>query len=102
MSSLIGVMLALLAGAALGIMYFCGLLWTIQRSLVSSQPGLWFFASFLLRTSLAVGGFYLLSHYGWQALAASLTGFVVTRILMTRYLPSSSWRIAQCRGGSAS
>ena len=61
MSSLIGVMLALLAGAALGIMYFCGLLWTIQRSLVSSQPGLWFFASFLLRTSLAVGGFYLLS-----------------------------------------
>jgi F1F0 ATPase subunit 2 len=76
--------LSLLAGAILGVIFFGGLWWTIHRALSSTRPAIWFLASLLLRTVLALSGFYLVSRGDWRKLAACLLGFLATRIAMTR------------------
>ena len=40
---------AWVAGAALGILFFGGLWWTVPRGIASPRPALWFGASLLLR-----------------------------------------------------
>ncbi|MFT5934619.1 MAG: F1F0 ATPase subunit 2, partial [Hydrogenophaga sp.] len=41
---------SLLAGAALGGVFFGGLWWTVQRGANSPSPARWFLGSFVLRT----------------------------------------------------
>jgi F1F0 ATPase subunit 2 len=77
--------LALLAGLALGAMFFGGLYWTIRQAMSSKRPALWFVASVALRTSSALAGFYLVGHDHWQRLLACLLGFFLAR-LTTQWL----------------
>jgi len=53
--------LAFLAGGMLGGIFFGGLWWTVRKAMASPRPWLWFLGSALLRMSLVVGGFYLVS-----------------------------------------
>jgi F1F0 ATPase subunit 2 len=76
--------LALAAGAGLGAIFFGGLWWTVQKGVSSKLPALWFFGSLLLRTSIALGGFYLVSGGHWKRLLACLVGFVIARFILTR------------------
>jgi F1F0 ATPase subunit 2 len=88
----------LFAGALLGAFFFGGLWWTIQARSPSEWSGLLFAGSLLLRMAVAVTGFYLVSHGDWRKLAACLTGFLLARIAVTRFvrLPSTkSIRILQ-------
>jgi F1F0 ATPase subunit 2 len=50
---------ALVTGVLLGAMFFGGLWWTVRKGVSSKRPALWFFGSLLLRTSIALAGFYL-------------------------------------------
>lgn len=75
---------ALAAGMGLGAMFFGGLWWTLRRGLSSERPALWFFVSLLVRTSLTVAGFFLVSGGQWQRLVAGLAGFFIARLLATR------------------
>jgi F1F0 ATPase subunit 2 len=75
--------LAGLAGAALGAIFFGGLWWTVRRGLASTQPALWFSGSLLLRTSVALGGFYLVGGGQWERLLLCLLGFVAARLIVT-------------------
>lgn len=80
-------MMLLLAGAAgalLGVLFFGGLWWTVQRGLASGRPALWFAGSFLLRTSVVLAGMYVVSGGRWEALLACLVGFVAARVILTR------------------
>ena len=77
--------LALLAGTALGIVFFAGLWWTIRKGLSSQQAGLWFSGSLLLRTGITVTGFYFVSQGEWPRLLACLLGFLLARIAVTRW-----------------
>ncbi len=70
-------------GAALGLMFYGGLYWTINRGIESKSPALWFSGSLLLRTSLAVVGFYAISGGVWQRLLACLPGFLLARVVVT-------------------
>ena len=54
-------LLAALAGLLLGIFFFGGLWWTIQKGLSSNHPGLWFFGSLIVRTGVVLIGFYLVA-----------------------------------------
>jgi F1F0 ATPase subunit 2 len=45
---------------------------------------LWFFASLLLRTSIALAGFYLVARGHWERLLVCLLGFVIARLVVTR------------------
>jgi F1F0 ATPase subunit 2 len=75
--------LAGLAGGALGAIFFGGLWWTVRRGVVSTQPALWFFGSLLLRTSVALGGFYVVGGGQWERLLMCLLGFVAARVILT-------------------
>ncbi len=75
--------LACVAGAALGAIFFGSLWWTVRQGLLSKQPALWFCGSLLLRMSLALGGFYLISGRHWERLLLCLLGFVMARLLVT-------------------
>ena len=75
--------LAGLAGGALGAIFFGGLWWTVRRGIASTQPALWFFASLLLRTSVTLGGFYVVGGGQWERLLMCLLGFVAARVIVT-------------------
>jgi F1F0 ATPase subunit 2 len=85
--------LTALAGGALGVMYFGGLWWTVRRSLASKRPGLWVFASLLVRMALALAGFYWLGSGRWESMLACLAGFVLARAMLIRMTRLPSERV---------
>lgn len=80
----------LLAGAALGFIFFGGLWWTVRRAMTSRWVGLWFFGSMLLRTALVLAGFYYACGSEWSRWLAALLGFVVARLVVTRLTQSNA------------
>lgn len=84
MHELQALMPALAAGLGLGVFFFAGLWWTVRRGISSPHPALWFCGSLLLRTGIALLGFYLVAGDDWQQLLASLLGFVIARFIVTR------------------
>ncbi|OGB77332.1 MAG: ATPase F0F1, partial [Burkholderiales bacterium RIFOXYC12_FULL_60_6] len=76
--------LAWLAGGALGAFFFGGLWWTVRKSLTSARPALWVFGSLLLRMGVTMTGFYFVTGGDWQRLLSCLVGFVMARQLVTR------------------
>jgi F1F0 ATPase subunit 2 len=72
---IVALVLALLAGVLLGTIFFGGLWWTIRKGLSSKQPAALFFFSLLLRTGMAMGGFYFVARGDWRRLLACLLGF---------------------------
>ncbi len=75
-----------LAGLALGAFFFGGLWWTVGKCLSSQRPALWLLSSLLLRVSVTLAGFYLVSGNYWQRWALCLLGFVMARQAMTFWL----------------
>ncbi len=75
--------LAVLAGAALGAIYFGGLWWSVRRAASSRRPALSMLVSALLRMGIALGGFYLVADGNWKRLLLCLLGFVVARAAVT-------------------
>ncbi len=81
-------------GFILGSFFFGGLWWTVRKCLNSTSPALWLISSLIVRTSVAVGGFYLIAttpvfyanaaNANWQPIVLSLIGFVLARLLITR------------------
>jgi F1F0 ATPase subunit 2 len=84
MSETLGLILALLAGILLGTIFFGGLWWTVRRGVSSKSPAVLFAGSLLTRTTLAIAGFYFVSHGNWQRLLTCIIGFFLARIYVTR------------------
>jgi F1F0 ATPase subunit 2 len=82
MNDMLRLVLAWGAGGVLGAMFFGGLWWTVRRGVLSQQPALWFFGSLLLRVSIALAGFYLVSGGQWKRLMLCLVGFVMARFVV--------------------
>jgi len=76
--------LALAAGFLLGLAFFGGLWWTVQR--VSRDPGAaWLFPlSSLVRTALLLAGFWWVAGGNLTRLALCLAGWLIARRLMIR------------------
>ena len=74
--------LALATGVLLGAIFFGGLWWTVQKGVSSKRPALWFFGSLLLRTSIALVGFYFIARGHWERLLVCLLGFVMARLIV--------------------
>ena len=77
---------ALLAGLCIGMVFFAGLWWTVQSAPTSKQTGILFAGSLLLRTALALGGFYLVGKGNWPRLVLCLIGFIVGRTILKRFV----------------
>ena len=71
--------ISLLSGFALGSVFFLSLWWVVFKGLSSARPALWFVASFFIRVSLCLLGFYFISDGNWASLVISLVGFIVAR-----------------------
>lgn len=84
MSEAPALLLAWAAGAALGVVFFGGLWWTVRKGVTATQPALWFFGSLLLRMAVVLAGFYFVSGGQWERLLACLLGFVIARLLLMR------------------
>jgi len=84
MNEILTLSLAALAGCALGVFFFGGLWWSVNRGLQSGEPALWFFGSLVVRTVVAVAGFYFVGAGHWQRMLGCLAGFVVARVLVMR------------------
>jgi len=81
---------AMLAGAALGVIFFGGLWWTVQRGAISPSPARWFLGSFVLRTAIVLIGFYFIGAGQLVRLGLCLIGFLLARaivLLATRPTP---------------
>ena len=76
---------ACLAGIAIGIFFFGGLWWTLREVLGSKAPALWLLGSLMVRVTGALAGFYLVSGQRWERLLACLLGFVMGRLVVTRF-----------------
>lgn len=72
------------AGLLLGVFFFGGLLWSVRRGLSVARPWLWFLVSWLVRMSVVLVGFYLLSDGRWQRLVICAAGFLVSRFVVMR------------------
>ncbi len=84
MNELLDMAIAFTEGALLGVFFFVGL-WLTVRKLESFQPAaLLFLGSMLLRTAIAVLGFYFILGDNWQHLLAGLFGFTLARIIILR------------------
>ena len=90
MNDLPALALAWLAGLLLGAVFFGGLWWTVRKGVASARPAVWFLVSLLLRLSLVTAGFYFVGQGDWRRLAACLVGFVIVRILVTRFSAMSA------------
>lgn len=83
MNELFSLALAWVAGLLLGTIFFGGLWWTVRMSVTAQRPALLFFASWLLRMSIALAGFYFVGRAGlWQRLLACMIGFIMARLIM--------------------
>jgi F1F0 ATPase subunit 2 len=84
MSDFLPFALALIAGLLLGVFFFGGLWWTVQKGVASRTPALWFLGSLLLRTFVILAGFYFAAQGHWSRLAACLIGFVIARVIVVK------------------
>lgn len=75
---------ALLAGGALGTVFFAGLWWTVRRAADSATPARWFIASLIVRTAIVLAGFYVVGAAQPLRLGLCLLGFVLARVLVLR------------------
>jgi len=82
----VGLVFAFAFGAAIGLFYFTGLWWTVQRLPQTRRPGLWMISSYFIRTATTVFAFYFVMDGHWQRLLVSLLGFVIIRVVLVRRL----------------
>ena len=95
--------LSFFAGALLGLLFFGGLWWTVQKSVSSSNPALLFFASLLLRSSVTLAGFYFIALGDWRGLLTALVSFTLTRMIAARLAtPTANSASVTMRGKHAS
>jgi F1F0 ATPase subunit 2 len=86
MNDILALGMTLLAGALLGVFFFGGLWWTVQKGVASDLPALWFLGSLLLRTGIVLGGIYLVSQGDWSRVATCLVGFLIARTVVVKRL----------------
>ena len=77
--------ISLFVGAIIGAAFFGGLWWTVLNGVRDRNPAPLFLASFLVRMTFALAGFYLVGSAHPDRLAACLLGFVGVRVLIVRF-----------------
>jgi F1F0 ATPase subunit 2 len=82
MNDLIFIVLAFVAGIALGLLFFGGLWFTIKNAANSKIPALWFFGSLTLRLVIVLTGFYFVGAGNFVRLMVCSSGFIIARFIV--------------------
>ncbi|MEO7045318.1 MAG: ATP synthase subunit I [Ferruginibacter sp.] len=77
--------LAFVAGIALGIIFFAGLWFTVKKIVTAKIPALWMLGSFIFRVGIVLFGFYFVSFGNWQRLVICLIGFIAARFVVIHF-----------------
>ena len=72
------------AGVILGLIYFGGLWLTVNKLPSKKHPAGWFLMSLLVRLSIVLTGFYLVSQGQVENLLVCLVGLIVGRLIIMR------------------
>jgi F1F0 ATPase subunit 2 len=84
--NLVTLALAILTGAVLGAAYL-GALWiNVQQVTRARRPGMVLAIGAAIRIGLLLGAFYLVADGDWRRLVACLSGFLLARLIVTRWL----------------
>ena len=75
---------AFVAGIGLGLIFFGGLWWTVNRLQQTRLPGLLFASSFVVRSAIVLAGIYFVADGQWQQVASCVVGIIVVRVVLTR------------------
>ncbi|MCL4745258.1 MAG: ATP synthase subunit I [Burkholderiaceae bacterium] len=75
---------SIVAGAALGAVFFGGLWWTVRRGAASPVAARWFLGSVVLRTAIVLAGFYVVGAGQAVRLGLCLLGFLLARAIVLR------------------
>ena len=76
-------MIEFFIGVILGIIFFGGLYWTIQKLSEAKHPALLMTLSLLLRMAILLGVLYYVAKGGYQGILFALLGMILVRIIMT-------------------
>ena len=85
MNEILNTAIALIAGLALGIIFFGGLFLTVRKMIHSKRPSLWLLSSFFLRVGITLVGFYFVGAGNLQKLLVCLVGFIAARFLVLHF-----------------
>jgi F1F0 ATPase subunit 2 len=80
--------LAFMAGMALGSLFYGGLWITVRRIVTTDHPVAVTLGSLVARTAITLGGFVVATNGRWQNAVACLAGFVVARVVISRLVPA--------------
>ncbi|MHB1460890.1 MAG: N-ATPase subunit AtpR [Armatimonadota bacterium] len=97
MSDTTGMVISLLTGLLLGLLFFGGLWWTVQRILTARHPVALVMGSLLLRLGTVIIGMVVVAHDHWVRFVVCLLGLVIARVVVTRLtrLPEGSGLITK-------
>lgn len=93
-SDVLWIALATVAGGALSVPMFVGLWWTLRHLPMARHPALFALASFWLRLTIVIAGFFLITAGDWRRGAAALVGFLAVRTWLL-------WRLGRTSTGAA-
>ena len=91
----ISMAIAVPAGVLLGVFFYGGLWLTVQRVASTGHPILLTIGSFWLRMVIVLAGFVVLARRGFVDVTLAMAGFVVGRMLVSRFLPERR-RASRC------
>ena len=74
---------ALMIGSGLGLVHYAGLWWTLRRALCGPHPALLVGLSYIVRTGVTVGAFYVVMNGDWLRLVALTAGFTLARLALS-------------------
>ena len=83
-------LLSLAVGFIAGLFFFGALYWTVRRIPHVQRPGLLLAVSFIVRTAVVLGIFYLIMDSTWQRLIAAVLGFIVARFVLVQKMRPKS------------
>ena len=84
MNEVMMIILAFVAGIALGFLFFGGLWLTVRIGTDSKIPALWFFGSLALRLTLVLTGFYFIGVGSLLRLLICFLWFFIARFIVFR------------------
>jgi len=73
-----------LGGFCLGLFYFGGLWWTVARVQTADRPMMFYLASLILRSSIALVSLFFILQIGVVSVLAALAGMIGARIVLIR------------------
>ncbi len=101
MNETISIILAFVAGVALGTLFFGGLWLTVKKSVTAKVPWLWVLGSFVFRVGVVLLGFYFISSGNWQRLVSCLIGFIAARFIVIHFTKAIDEKHIQLRKEAA-